>query len=157
VKCQKKELVQYVSCVLIEVNVILKMCSAAYGCDTVILFCAPSLKLMYRKFNKPYVLMLHAVLFSLFQYASTIVTYMIVLLQFDQSDKSHYACSRNVTNWVTWRFELVCVMWPRKLHNILSLSSLVLLSLPTLSPIQSTHQHAISGRCFFLIDRPCMW
>jgi len=42
--------------------------------------------------------MLPVVLSSLFQYASTIVTYMIVLVQFDQSDKSNYACSRNVTN-----------------------------------------------------------
>jgi len=58
---------------------------------------ALSLKLMYRHFNKPYVLMLHAVLFSLFQCASTIVTYMIVLLQFEQSDKSRCAGSRNVT------------------------------------------------------------
>jgi len=42
--------------------------------------------------------MLHAVLFSLFQYASTILTYMIILVQFDQSDKSQNACNRNVTN-----------------------------------------------------------
>jgi len=41
--------------------------------------------------------MLHAVLFSLFQYASTIVTYMIVLLQLDQSDKPQDACGSNVT------------------------------------------------------------
>ena len=74
------------------------MCSVAYSCGRVIMLCALSLKLLYRHFNKPYVLMLHAVLFSVFQYASTIVTYMIVLLQFDRSDKSHYACSRNVTN-----------------------------------------------------------
>jgi len=59
---------------------------------------ALSLTLLYQYFNKPYVIMLHAVLFSLFQCASTIVTYMIVLLQFDQSDKSQNACSRNVTN-----------------------------------------------------------
>ena len=62
------------------------------------MICALLLKLMYRHFSKPYVLMLHAVLFSLFQYASTVVTYMIVLLQFDQPDKSHYAFSRNVTD-----------------------------------------------------------
>ena len=74
------------------------MCSVAYSCDRDIMICALSLKLMYRHFNKPYVLMLHAVLFSLFQYASAVVTYMIVLLQFDQSDKSQNACSRNVTN-----------------------------------------------------------
>jgi hypothetical protein len=73
------------------------------------MICALPLNLMYRFFSKPYVLMLHAVLFSLFQYASTIVTYMIVLLQFDQSDKSQNACSRNVTNWVTGSLELVCV------------------------------------------------
>jgi len=74
------------------------MCSVAYSCDRVIMFCSLSLKLMYRHFNKPYVQMLHAILFSLFQCASTIVTYMIVLLQFDQFDKSQNACSRNVTN-----------------------------------------------------------
>jgi len=119
---------------------------------------------MYRHFNKPYVLMLHAVLFSLFQYASTIVTYMIVLVQFDQSDKSHYACSRNVTNWVTWRVELVCVMWLRELHNLLSFSSLLLsvflfvssssLSLPIRSPLLSKHQHALSG---IHKEHPYMW
>jgi len=85
-----------------------------------------SLKLMYRHFNKPYVLLLYVLLFSLFQCASTIVTYMIVLLQFDQSHKSRYECNRNVTNWVKWSLEFVCVMWPRKLHNILSLLSLLL-------------------------------
>jgi len=74
------------------------MCIVAYSCDTVIMLCALSLKLMYRHFNKTYVLMLHAVLISLFQYASTVVTYMIVLLQFDQTDKSQNACSSNVTN-----------------------------------------------------------
>jgi hypothetical protein len=42
--------------------------------------------------------MLHVVLFSLFQCASTIVTYMIVLVQFDQFEHSQSACSRNVTN-----------------------------------------------------------
>jgi hypothetical protein len=42
--------------------------------------------------------MLHVVLFSLFQYASTVVTYMIVLVQFDQSEQSQNACSRNATN-----------------------------------------------------------
>jgi len=74
------------------------MCNVAYSCDTVIMLCALSLKLMYLHFNKTYVLMLHAVLFSLFHYVSTVVTYMIVLLQFDWSDKSQNACSRNVTN-----------------------------------------------------------
>jgi len=62
------------------------------------MFCSLSLKLMYLHFNKPYFLTFHAVLFSLFQFASTVVTYMIVMLQFDQSDKSQNACSRNVTN-----------------------------------------------------------
>ena len=100
-----------------EVNVSVKMSTVAYSCDTVIMLYAIYLKLMYRYFNKTYVLMLCAVLFSLFQYASTIVTYMIVLVQFDQSEHSHYECSRNVTNWVTWSLELVCVMWPRELHN----------------------------------------
>jgi len=95
---KNKNLLQYVSCVLSEINVILKMCIVAYSCDTVIMFCALSVKLMYRHFNKPYVPMLHAVLFSLFQFVSTVVTYMIVLVQFDQSDKSQNACSRNVTN-----------------------------------------------------------
>ena len=42
--------------------------------------------------------MLHAILMSLFQYASTVVTYMIVLLQFDQTEHSQNACSMNVTN-----------------------------------------------------------
>jgi len=70
-----------------NINVFLKMCSVVYSCGRVITLSAFFLKLMYRHFNKPYVLMLHAVLFYLFQYASTIVTYMIVLLQFDQSDK----------------------------------------------------------------------
>jgi len=74
------------------------MCIVAYSCDTVIIFCTLSVKLMYRHFNKPYVLMQHAVPFSLFQYASTVVTYMIVLVQFDQSDKSQNVCSRYVTN-----------------------------------------------------------
>jgi len=60
--------------------------------------CALSLKLMYRHFNKPHIPMLYAVLFSLFQYASTVVTYMIVLMQFDQSEHSQNACIRNVTN-----------------------------------------------------------
>jgi hypothetical protein len=101
VKCQNKNLPQYVSWILSKVSVILKMCIVVYSCDTVIMFCALSVKLMYRHFNKPYVLMLHAMLFSLFQYASTVVTYMIVLVQFDQSDKSQNACSRNVTNRVT--------------------------------------------------------
>jgi hypothetical protein len=115
---------------------------------------------MYRHFNKPYVLMLHAILFSLFQYASTIVTYMIVLVQFDQSDKSHYACSRNVTNWVAWGGELMCVMWPNELHILLSLSSLlllVLLSLPTRSPLLSRRQNTVNGRYFFLKNRLYMW
>jgi len=62
------------------------------------MFCSFSLKLMYRHFNKPYAVMLHEVLFSLFQFASTIVTYMIVMLQYDQSELSQNACSRNVTN-----------------------------------------------------------
>ena len=81
-----------------NIKATLKMCSVAYSCDRVILLCALSFKLMYRHFNQPYVLMLHAVLFSLFQCASTVVTYMIVLLQFDQSDKSQNACGRNVKN-----------------------------------------------------------
>jgi len=136
------------------------MCSVAYSCGRVIMLCALSLKLLYRHFNKPYVLMLHAVLFSVFQYASTIVTYMIVLLQFDRSDKSHYACSRNVTNWVKWSMELVCVMCQRKLNNLLSLSSLLLLllssPLPTLS-LLSRQQHAVSSSCFFHIEGLNMW
>jgi len=74
------------------------MCIVVYNIVRAIMFCALSLKLMYRHFNKTYVLMLHAVIFSLFQYASTVVTYMIVLLQFDRSDKSQNECSRNVTN-----------------------------------------------------------
>jgi hypothetical protein len=71
----------------------LNVCSVAYSCDI-----ALPLKLIYRYFNKTYVLTLHAVLFSLFQCASTIVTYMIVLMQFDQSEYSHNICSRNLTN-----------------------------------------------------------
>jgi len=142
------------------------MCSVAYSCGRVIMLCALSLKLMCRHFNKPYVLMLHALLFSLFQCASTIVTYMIVLLQFEQSDKSHYACSRNVTNWVKWSMELVCDMWQRKLYVLLSLSSLLMLllllfssssSLPTRSQLISRHQHVVSGRCFFLRERVQVW
>jgi len=116
--------------------------------------------LIYWHFNKTHVLMLHAVLFSLFQCASTVVTYMIVLVQFDQSDKSQNACSRNVTNWVTWGLELVCVMWQRELHNLLSLPSLlllVLLSLPTRLPLLFRHQHAVNGRCFYLRGRLYMW
>ena len=62
------------------------------------MLCALSLKLMCLHFNKTNVLMLHAVLFSLFQYASTVVTYMIVLLQFDQTEHSQNACRMNVTN-----------------------------------------------------------
>ena len=58
---------------------------------------ALSLKLMYRHIFKQYVLMLHAVWFSLFQFASTVVTYMIVLLQFDRSEHTQNACGRNVT------------------------------------------------------------
>ena len=136
---------------------------------------------MYRHFNKPYVLMLNAVLFSLFQCASTIVTYMIVLVQFKQSDKSQNACSRNVTNWVTWRLKLIYAMWQRELHNLLLLlllllSSLLLLlllllllsssssssfssssSLPTRSPLLSRHQYGVIGTCFFLIERLYMW
>jgi predicted MFS family arabinose efflux permease len=77
------------------------MCIVSYSCDTIIMLCSLSLQLMYRHFNKQHVLMLHAVLFSLFQCASTIVTYMIILLQFDQSDKSENECSRNVTKQVT--------------------------------------------------------
>ena len=134
------------------------MWSVAYRSDTVIMLCALSLKLMYRHFSKPYVLTLHAVLFSLFQYASTIVTYMIVLLQFEQSDKSHCAGSRNVTDWVTWRLELVCVVWQRNVHNLFSLSSLLmLLSLPTLSPLLSRHHYVVNGWCFFLIEGLYMW
>jgi hypothetical protein len=74
----------------------LKVCSVAYSSERFRL-CAFSLNLMYRYFNKTYVLMLHAVSFSLFQCAATVVTYMIVLVQFEQSEYSHYACSRNVT------------------------------------------------------------
>jgi hypothetical protein len=120
----------------------LKMCIVAYNCNIIIIFCALSVKLMYRHFNKPYVLML--LLFSLFQCASTIATYMIVLVQFDQSDKSQNACIRNVTNWVAWRVKFVFVIWPSKLHNLFSLSSLllllILLSLPTRSLL-------LSARC----------
>jgi len=74
------------------------MCSLAYSSDRVIMLCALSLKLMYRHFNKPYVIMLQAALFSLFQCASTIVTYMIVLVQFDQSEHTQNTCNGNVTN-----------------------------------------------------------
>ena len=93
------------------------MCIVAYSCDTVIMFGALSLKLMYRHFNK-YTsdCDIAFFFFLLFQYASTIVTYLIVLVQFDQSDKSQNACRRNVTNWVTWRLELVWLMWQRKTH-----------------------------------------
>jgi hypothetical protein len=122
---------------LIEINVILKLCSVACSCGRVIMIWTLCLKLLYRHFNKPYSLMLHAVLFSLFQYASTVVTYMIVLLQFDQSDKSHCAGSRNVTDWVTWRLELVChVTW--KLLNLFSWPSILLL---LLSSSSSSYHH----------------
>ena len=139
------------------------MCSVAYSCGRVIKLCALSLKLTYRHFNKPYTLTLHAVLFSLLQCASAVVTYMIVLLQFEQSDKSHYACSRNVTNWVTWRLELVCDMWPRKLHILFSLPSLLLLlllmllSLPKRPSLLTKNQHVLNDGIFFLRDRPQMW
>jgi hypothetical protein len=72
--------------------------SVACSCDTVIVFCAISLKLTYGNFNNPYDPMLHVVLFSLFQYASTVVTYMIVMVQFDQSEHLQNKCNRNVTN-----------------------------------------------------------
>ena len=143
-----------------EVNVSVKVSTVAYSCDTVIMLYAIYLKLMYRYFNKTYVLMLCAVLFSLFQYASTVVTYMIVLVQFDQSEHSQSECSRNVTNWVTWSLELVCVMWPRKLHNLLSLLLLLLLLLlspPTLSSLLSRHHHAVSDRCFLHVERLYIW
>ena len=141
------------------------MCIVVYSSERFIILCALSLMLMYRHFNKPHFPMLHALLFSLFQYASTVVTYMIVLLQFDQTDKSQNACSRNATNWVTWRFELVYVMWQRKLHILLLSSSLLLLLLlllsssssSTRSPLLSMHQHAVSGRYFLLRDRLYMW
>jgi hypothetical protein len=136
------------------------MCIVTYSCDTVIMFCTLSVKLMYLHFNKPYVLMLHAVLFSLFQFASTVVTYMIVLVQYVQSDKSQNVCGRNVTDWVTWRVEL-CVMWLRKPYNLFSLSSmlllLLLLLLPTRTSLLSKYQHAVSDRSFSLNDRLYMW
>ena len=144
--------------VLSDVNASVKMSAVAYSCDTVIMLYAIYLQLMYRYFNKTYVLMLCVVLFSLFQFASNIVTYMIVMLQFDQSEHSHSECNRNVTNWVTWSLELICVMWPRELHNLLSLLLLLLLlSPPTLSPLQSTHHHAVSDRCFLHLERLYIW
>ena len=141
------------------------MWSVAYSYSRVIMLCALSLKLMYRYFNKPYAVMLHAVLFSLLQYASTIVTYMIVLLQFEQSDKSHCAGSRNVTNWVTWRLELACVVWPTKMHSLFSLPSLLLLLLLSSSSsssqkessLLSNHHNAVSDKSLFLRDRLHMW
>jgi len=137
------------------------MCSVAYSCDRAIMLCVLSLMLMHRHFNKPYVLMLHAVLFSLFQCASTVVTYMIVLLQFEQSDKSQNACRRNMTNWVTWRVELVCDMWQRKLHILFQLPSLLLLLLLLSSQkgssLLSKQQHAVSDGRLFLRDRLHLW
>ena len=135
------------------------MWSVAYSYSRVIMLCALSLKLMYRYFNKPYAVMLHAVLFSLLQYASTIVTYMIVLLQFDKSDKSHYECSRNVTAWVTWRLELICAMWPTKMHNLFSLTSLLLLLIfITKSTFTATQASpCCKWRSSFLRDRLNMW